>query len=54
MNIFLFACIFITLLCLLGLIKTLASKNAFGAGFSFVAFAVFGWFTVMSIYDVLT
>lgn len=43
----------ITLFSLWGLIRTIKEKNLFGAGFSFIAFALFGWFTTMSIYEII-
>lgn len=39
----------ITILSLLGLIKSLKSKNFFAVGFAFIAVAVFGWFSVMTL-----
>ncbi|WP_081792096.1 DUF2759 family protein [Caldalkalibacillus mannanilyticus] len=54
MNIFILSCVAITLLCLYGLIRTLSVKNFFGAGFSLISLAVFGWFTVMSLIEAFT
>jgi choline-glycine betaine transporter len=51
--IFYFTTLLITIFCLWGLIRTLKEKNLFGAGFSFISFALFGWFTTMSFYEVI-
>lgn len=36
----------ITILCVMGLIKTVKAKNLIGAGMAFAAVAVFGFFTI--------
>ncbi len=43
----------IALLCLAGLYREAKRRNVFGAVYAFVAFAVLGWFSVMTIIDVL-
>ena len=50
---FIFVTALIAILCVLGFFRTLKAKNMFGAGFSFVAAAVFGWFTVMEFIKAL-
>jgi len=54
MNIFLLACVIITLLCAWGFVRTFTAKNMFGAGFAFVSLLVFGWFTIMSLIEAFT
>lgn len=51
---FIYVTALISILCLLGLLKTLKAKNMFGAGFSFVSLVVFGWFTIMSFIEAFT
>lgn len=43
----------VAILSLLGLITEVKRKNLFGAGFAFVSFAVFGWFSVRTIIAVI-
>lgn len=38
----------------LGILREIGRKNIFGAGFAFLSFAVFGWFSVMTIFSILT
>ncbi|MGC4376039.1 DUF2759 domain-containing protein [Fictibacillus sp. Mic-4] len=42
----------VTILALFGILRSLKGKNLLAAAFSFLTFAVFGWFTVMTIWDV--
>ncbi|MFC0188276.1 DUF2759 domain-containing protein [Fictibacillus aquaticus] len=42
----------VAILAAFGLLRTLKIKNLFAAGFAFLTFAVFGWFTVMTVLDV--
>ena len=39
----------ITILSLIGLIKSLKSKNFFAVGYASIAVAVFGWFSIMTL-----
>ena len=39
----------ITILCVLGLIKSLKNKNFLAVGYAAIAAAVFGWFSIMTI-----
>ncbi|MCM3617806.1 DUF2759 domain-containing protein [Sutcliffiella horikoshii] len=39
----------VTILCVLGLVRSLKEKNFLGVLFAFGTVAVFGWFTVMTI-----
>ncbi|MFC7393350.1 DUF2759 domain-containing protein [Scopulibacillus cellulosilyticus] len=43
----------IAILCLYGAIRALKKRNIFGAGYAIISLAVFGWFSVMTIIDVL-
>lgn len=43
----------IALLCLAAIIREAKRRNMFGAIYAFVAFAVLGWFSVMTIVNVL-
>ncbi|MFC4738107.1 DUF2759 domain-containing protein [Bacillus daqingensis] len=43
----------VTILSLLGMIKEMKRKNVFGAGFAFVSVAVFGWFSVRTLFAVI-
>ncbi|SDN41583.1 DUF2759 domain-containing protein [Alkalicoccus daliensis] len=43
----------VAILSFFGLIKEMKRKNIFGAGFAFVSFAVFGWFSVRTIIAVI-
>lgn len=38
----------------LGILSEFKRKNLFGAAFAFLSFAVFGWFSVMTIFSILT
>lgn len=40
----------ITLFALAGLFRSIKRGNLFGGGYSFIVLAVFGWFSVMTIY----
>lgn len=51
--IFIITTLFISLFCLWGLLRTVKEKNLLGAGFSFISLAIFGWFTTMSIYEII-
>jgi hypothetical protein len=42
----------VAILAALGLLRSLKIKNLMAVGFSFLTFAVFGWFTVMTVLDV--
>ncbi len=42
----------VAILAALGLLRSLKIKNLMAAGFAFLTFAVFGWFTVMTVLDV--
>lgn len=44
----------ITILSGFGIIREFGRKNIFGAGFAFLSFAIFGWFSVMTIFSILT
>ncbi|KMJ60104.1 membrane protein [Bacillus sp. LL01] len=39
----------VTILCVLGLVRSLKEKNFLGVLFAFGTVAVFGWFTVMTL-----
>lgn len=39
----------ITILCILGLIKSFKNKNFLAVGYAAIAIAVFGWFSIMTI-----
>ncbi|HSU80604.1 MAG TPA: DUF2759 domain-containing protein [Candidatus Angelobacter sp.] len=43
----------IALLCLAGIVREAKRRNFFGAVYAFIAFAVLGWFSIMTIIDVL-
>jgi hypothetical protein len=43
----------IALLCLAGIVREAKRRNFFGAVYALIAFAVLGWFSVMTIIDVL-
>ncbi|QKS70923.1 DUF2759 family protein [Paenalkalicoccus suaedae] len=43
----------ITILSLLGLIVSVKTKNFFAAGFAFVTVAVFGWFSVRTLFAII-
>nr|WP_239549268.1 DUF2759 domain-containing protein [Scopulibacillus daqui] len=43
----------IAILCLIGAIRAFKSRNFFGAGYAVITLAVFGWFSIMTIIDVL-
>lgn len=40
----------IALFAVAGCIRSLKSRNFFGGGYAFITLAVFGWFSVMTIY----
>jgi hypothetical protein len=42
----------VAILAAFGLLRSLKIKNLMAAGFAFLTFAVFGWFTVMTVLDV--
>ncbi|EIT84482.1 alkaliphily-like protein [Fictibacillus macauensis ZFHKF-1] len=44
----------ITIFAALGLIRSLKAKNLLSTGFSFLTFAVFGWFSVLTLIDAFT
>ncbi len=44
----------VAILCGLAVFREVRRKNFFGAAYAFLAFAVFGWFSVMTIYSLLT
>jgi uncharacterized membrane protein len=37
-----------------GILREFKRKNLFGAAFAFVSFAVFGWFSINTIFSILT
>ncbi|WEG14278.1 DUF2759 family protein [Pullulanibacillus sp. KACC 23026] len=43
----------IALLCLAGIFREAKRRNIFGAVYAFIAFAVLGYFSIMTIIDVL-
>ncbi|MFC4617990.1 DUF2759 domain-containing protein [Camelliibacillus cellulosilyticus] len=43
----------IAILCLIGIFRSIKRRNLFGAVYAFIAFAVLGWFSVMTIWGVL-
>lgn len=43
----------ITALCILGLMNTVKDKNILGIVVSLTSVGVFGWFTVMTFFDLL-
>ncbi|UCZ54565.1 DUF2759 domain-containing protein [Bacillus shivajii] len=43
----------ITILSAIGLVKELKRKNFFAVGFAAVTIAVFGWFSVMTLYSII-
>ncbi|GAA0382829.1 DUF2759 family protein [Bacillus horti] len=48
--IFIIVTFLIALLSLFGLLRSLKEKNLLAAGFSFVSFAIFGWFSFMETF----
>jgi uncharacterized protein with PQ loop repeat len=48
---FIIATLIITFFCFAGLIRTAKEKNLFGIGFSLIATAVFGFFSIASIIE---
>lgn len=43
----------VTILCLFGAISQFKKRNFLGVGYAIVSLAFFGWFSVMTIIDVL-
>jgi hypothetical protein len=43
--------LFVTLFAAAGFVRELKNRNIMGSGFAFLTVAVFGWFSVMTIYD---
>ncbi|WP_147802893.1 DUF2759 family protein [Alkalicoccus halolimnae] len=43
----------VAILSFFGLIVEAKRKNVFGAGFAFLSFAVFGWFSVWTLFAVI-
>ncbi len=43
----------VSLLCLAGAIREISKRNFLGALYAVVTLAVFGWFSVMTILDIL-
>jgi hypothetical protein len=52
-NLFIFACLGITILCVIGLFKTLKDKNMFAAGFAAISALVFGFFSIASFIEAI-
>ncbi|WP_096201228.1 DUF2759 domain-containing protein [Bacillus sp. FJAT-45350] len=46
--------ILVAIFCAFGLLKSLKTKNFFAVGFAGLSLAVFGWFGVMTLFDVIT
>ncbi|WLD92057.1 DUF2759 domain-containing protein [Alkalihalobacillus sp. AL-G] len=44
----------VTLFALAACVRELKKKHVFSLGFAFLTFAVFGWFTVMTVLDTLS
>jgi uncharacterized membrane protein len=44
----------VTILALWGVVRELKTKNLMALGFAFITVAVFGWFTVMTVFDIFT
>ncbi|MGV3488845.1 MAG: DUF2759 family protein [Tuberibacillus sp.] len=43
----------IAILCLVSIFRAFKVRNMFGAVYSLIAFLVLGWFSVMTLYDVI-
>ncbi|TCP31145.1 uncharacterized protein DUF2759 [Scopulibacillus darangshiensis] len=43
----------VAILCLIGAIREISKRNFLGAGYAIVSLAFFGWFSIMTIIDVL-
>lgn len=43
----------VAILCLIGAIREISKRNFFGAIYAIITLAVFGWFSIMTIIDVL-
>lgn len=43
--------LFVTIFAIAGFIREMKNRNVLGIGFSFLTLAVFGWFTVMTMYS---
>jgi uncharacterized membrane protein len=44
----------VTLVCLVAVFRELKRKNIFAVGFAGLSALVFGWFTIMTIYSLIT
>lgn len=43
----------IAILCLIAIFRAIKTRNFFGAVYSLIAFLVLGWFSVMTLYDII-